>query len=579
MNPNSPIQKLQERVRARLMAEFQPGGFWLGELSSSPLATAVAAFALAQVDREAHRRQIDSGLSWLAGHINEDGGWGDCDGSPSNLSTTLLAWSALSLGAPSGPAAARAEVWLAAKVGSLEPHAIARAVLARYGNDRTFSAPILTMCALAGRLGPQPWESVPQLPFEVAVLPHRFFSWLRLPVVSYGLPALIAIGLVRHHHRPAAGAWIRSRSRRRVLDVLARIQPENGGFLEAAPLTSFVVMSLAASGHGSHSVTSRGVKFLLNGMRRDGGWPIDTNLATWVTTLAVNAGAADWLDGAQRAAVREWLLRQQFKVEHPFTHSQPGGWAWTDLPGGVPDADDTAGALLALRRLGLADERARNAARAGIRWLLDLQNRDGGIPTFCRGWGTLPFDRSCPDLTAHAVRAFGEWREDVDPACRGHIRTAVARALSYLARAQRADGSWVPLWFGNQWAAGQENPVYGTAQVVGALGGIDGAQSMIGRGVQWLESAQNEDGGWGGSRGIASSVEETAVAVGALAGAGHPQAVARGVEWLCEHVDRSPAPIGLYFASLWYFEKLYPLVFTAAALSAHAPKPDLDARA
>ncbi len=29
----------------------------------------------------------------------------------------------------------------------------------------------------------------------------------------------------------------------------------------------------------------------------------------------------------------------------------PGGWSWTDQPGAVPDADDTAGALLALHQL------------------------------------------------------------------------------------------------------------------------------------------------------------------------------------------------------------------------------------
>jgi squalene-hopene/tetraprenyl-beta-curcumene cyclase len=29
---------------------------------------------------------------------------------------------------------------------------------------------------------------------------------------------------------------------------------------------------------------------------------------------------------------------------------------------------------------------------------------------------------------------------------------------------------------------------------------------------------------------------------------------------------RQPAPIGFYFAKLWYYEKLYPLIFTVAAL-------------
>jgi squalene-hopene/tetraprenyl-beta-curcumene cyclase len=29
---------------------------------------------------------------------------------------------------------------------------------------------------------------------------------------------------------------------------------------------------------------------------------------------------------------------------------------------------------------------------------------------------------------------------------------------------------------------------------------------------------------------------------------------------------RDSSPIGLYFAKLWYYEKLYPLVFTVSAL-------------
>ena len=36
---------------------------------------------------------------------------------------------------------------------------------------------------------------------------------------------------------------------------------------------------------------------------------------------------------------------------HPYTNADPGGWAWTNLPGGVPDADDTPGAILALLQL------------------------------------------------------------------------------------------------------------------------------------------------------------------------------------------------------------------------------------
>ncbi len=420
----------RDEAVAALLAARSPAGHWVGELSSSPLSTATAVCALSIWSRNVgpaaaeHSRLIEGGLRWLAEHTNDDGGWGDTDRSVSNISTTTLVWAAF--GAVAGAATQysgvmqHAEQWLTKRAGSLAPEPLADAIAARYGKDRTFSVPILTMCALAGRLGSaeQAWRSVRQLPFELAALPHQFYGALRLPVVSYALPALIAIGQVRHHFRPTRNLvtrWIRNTMRNRTLEILTSIQPVNGGFLEATPLTSFVTMSLAGMGLVDHPVTKRGVEFLTRSARPDGSWPIDTNLATWVTTLSVNAllPGVELADSGRRQ-LAEFLLQQQYCVEHPYTHAAPGGWAWTNLPGGVPDADDTAGAVVALRALNAQpNEQTLRAASAGIVWLLDLQNRDGGIPTFCRGWGALTFDRSSPDLTAHAMRAWLVWRDRV----------------------------------------------------------------------------------------------------------------------------------------------------------------------
>jgi squalene-hopene/tetraprenyl-beta-curcumene cyclase len=107
---------------------------------------------------------------------------------------------------------------------------------------------------------------------------------------------------------------------------------------------------------------------------------------------------------------------------------------------------------------------------------------------------------------------------------------------------------------------------------------------MCERGVRWLLSAQNADGGWGGAGSVASSLEETALAVEALAAAGPlcgdpsaAQAICRGAQWLIvstHHGTYLPAsPIGLYFASLWYFEQLYPLIFALTALSRVSQTP------
>jgi squalene-hopene/tetraprenyl-beta-curcumene cyclase len=561
---------------------------WEGGLSSSALSTATALFALSL--HGSGREQVAAGIAWLLEHQNADGGWGDTTLSFSNISTTALCWAALTVaGEGAAAAVAAAEAWLARAAGSLEPDAIARAIAARYGKDRTFSVPILTMCALAGRLGAdrEAWRRVTQLPFELAAFPQSWFRFFRLPVVSYALPALISMGLARHHRRPSRNPITRLLRRltvSRVLRVLAEIQPTGGGFLEATPLTSFVVMSMIGAGRRDHAVVTGGVGFLIRSARADGSWPIDTNLATWVTTLSVNALAGRGgpaavervLSKVERARLRDWLLVQQYRSVHRYTGAPPGAWAWTDLPGGVPDADDTAGALLALHNLGDIDDRVTEAAASAVGWLLDLQNRDGGIPTFCRGWTNLPFDRSGADLTAHALLAWSAWRDRMPHKLAERMDVARARAVRFLINVQRPDGSWLPLWFGNQSMADDENPTYGTAKVLAALCGETGAETAVKRGVNWLIGAQNTDGGWGGGQGTSSTIEETALAVDALA---HDrtttddpivQAIHRGVAWLIERTQAGTqfqfSPIGFYFAKLWYYERAYPALFTVGAL-------------
>ncbi len=556
---------------AALLAQRSPSGAWEGRLSSSALSTATAVIALSF--DEAGSALASRGREWLIATQNEDGGWGDTTASLSNISTTALCWAAL----PESPAARRAQTWLRNAAGSVDPPILKLAIADRYGKDRTFSVPILTALAISGRLGEgrEAWRMVPQLPFELAACPHRWFQWLRLPVVSYALPALIAIGLARHRRRPSRNPF--SRLSRlavtgRVLRILERIQPTNGGFLEATPLTSFVAMSLIAAGLAKHPVTQKCLSFLRASIREDGSWPIDSNLSTWVTTLSID-GVAGVLSKTERTQLRDWLLAQQFQEEHPYTHAAPGAWSWTNLPGAVPDADDTAGALLALKTLGNVDERVRRAAIRGTRWLLDLQNRDGGIPTFCKGWGHLPFDRSGPDLTAHAIRAWKAWLPNLPEADQVRVSIATRKALQYLQKSQQRDGSWIPLWFGNQHAPGEQNRTFGTARVLLALCDVEGDGAMLRRGIDWLMGAQNADGGWGGAANSVSSIEETALAAGSLARSIDtdplPERLRSAVDWLRVHTADGttfpPTPIGFYFASLWYFEDLYPLAFTVAA--------------
>ncbi|QIF05059.1 squalene--hopene cyclase [Roseimicrobium sp. ORNL1] len=635
-------------TRSHLLSLRNAQGHWEGYLSSSALSTATAIVALRQVDAVKHEFAIARGAAWLVKNQNEDGGWGDTTISKSNLSTTLLCWSALKMFdgqsdiANEGVAIDRSNHWIASRVGSLDPEDLAEAVVARYGKDKTFSVPILMLCAICGTLGEdrEAWSKVLPLPFELAAMPREWFGAIGLPVVSYALPALIAIGHARFVHAPP-GKWnplrvIRGALWKRIYPMLKTLQPSSGGYLEATPLTSFVTMALASSGDKDHPCVPAAVEFLLKSEREDGSWPIDTNLATWGTTLATKALLGGEQENEQeqeqeRAAlrkelrpVREWLLKQQYREVHPFTNAAPGGWAWTDLPGGVPDADDTSGALVALAYLCSTEEERREAlpaAEAGITWLLDLQNRDGGMPTFCRGWGTLPFDRSTPEITAHALLGVSLWMDHLKPDLLNRVHDFRGACISYLgASSAVADhkAGWIPLWFGNEHTADEDNRVLGTAQVVKALvhsklarpehwarhlvpdedacGAM--ATRMVRTGSQYLLQQQQPSGGWGGDMNTPSSIEETALACAALAAAYAiilddakvellmeieraeledyrsrvRHAIERGVAWLLKetrHGREFPsAPIGLYFARLWYHEMIYPVTWSLGALKA-----------
>lgn len=579
------LRRAYLKARTALLDERTPEGFWVGELSSSALATATAITALKLAAPDA--TLIERGLNWLVAHQNADGGWGDTTKSFSNISTTMLCRAALHLCDSESrfvEARSRCETWLADRHGKT-PKDLAESVRQRYGRDRTFAVPILTMCALAGLVA---WKEVPRLPFELACLPQSWYRFARLPVVSYALPALIAIGQCVHHHR---STWnpvtllLRWLGKKRSLRVLQRIQPSSGGYLEATPLTSFVVMSLAAirdprtkrmRGPLDH-VIDRGIEFIRQSARADGSWPIDSNLSIWLTTLSVNAlAAAEDLQVLDRKnELLDWLLDQQTKERHRYTGAAAGGWGWSHLPGSVPDCDDTPGAVLAIRNIDPSPIRS-DAVLAATAWMHGLQNRDHGFPTFCRGWGLLPFDRSGTDLTAHVMRA---WRS-LDLAANASAGRRIQSCFQYLARQQRPDSSWLPLWFGNQHAPDDINPTYGTAKVLAAYrdyGLMECAEAK--KGIAFLLSIQNEDGGWGGAKSTPSSVEETALVVEALvdhckklsASDAQPLgSIERGIDYLVERVENETfteaSPIGFYFAKLWYYEKLYPVIFTVAAL-------------
>jgi len=582
------IHQRYNELAGLLISEMNPEGYWTGRLSGSALGTAVAIVALKTVNFEKGRQRIIMGYDWLIKNINDDGGFGDTPESISNVSTTLLCYSAISYCQENGDGTAtlrRMEEWFKTKGITLEPKNITGSILRFYGKDLTFSVPILSMLHLAGVIPSSSLKEIPGLPFELTLLPQSLYRFFNLRVVSYALPALIGVGIYLHTKKgkgPFCILTIRNIFINPAIRKLDSLVPESGGFLEAIPLTGFVIMCLVASGRTDNITVRKGTDFLCNQQREDGSWPIDTDLSTWVTTLSVKAFGNDpykHLRENQRNRLRGHLLGLQYNKTHPFNGAKPGGWGWTNYSGSVPDADDTPGAILALHELYTGTQKEKDSILKGCMWLIGLQNSDGGFPTFCKGWGSLPFDKSCADLTGHAIlaliRTIDRFGNNLDIKVKSGIELSISKASAYLEKRQRQDGSWIPLWFGNQKTDDQTNPVYGTAKVCTYLSdclkleNIDKSlflrfARMVENAQAYLVSQQNEDGSWGGKKGIEGTIEETSLAICALA-VTYSDACSKGIVWLEKQKNIKSSPIGLYFALLWYDEKLYPVTYMTEA--------------
>jgi len=203
------------------------------------------------------------------------------------------------------------------------------------------------------------------------------------------------------------------------------------------------------------------------------------------------------------ARAADWLLEREVRRKGDWSesnpHLEPGGWFFEYRNGFYPDTDDTAMVLMALAKTGrsaLPDGRA--AAERGLRWLLAMQNRDGGWAAFDRDINRevltkVPFadhnamlDPSCPDITARVLEALGHYGFGVD-------HPQVRRALAFLRRTQDPRGCWPGRW--------GVNYLYGTWQVLAGLDrvGFDRQDEMVRRAVGWLGSVQQAGGGWGES--------------------------------------------------------------------------------
>lgn len=538
------------RALAFLRGDQRADSSWAGVLSSSALATAMSIVALQTSNRDTHAALVGAGRRWLLQTQNADGGWGDATTDASNINATSLALGALAFtGMKDGVDAKTRE---AVQRGEERLAAFGGWQAVGDPNHCTLSGPCRTVAAMAGILD---WGRIKRLRPEVIYLPAPVRR-----TISTTYPAYLSIAMLhaaRAPH-PLNNLPTYREACRRALDWLAQAQGPNGSFEESVFLTSVIVTCMKATGHDTLPWLPKAIQFVVESQRPDGGWPIDRDLETFDTDMTVFALTAANEAIPQAEKVRAWLLNRQMETSCFPTGAKPGGWAWA-MPAGWPDSDDTAYTLLAMRALG--EPPTSSTLRRGARWLEGMQSSNGGWSTFVRN-SNMPFDHHCPYITGHALSALhavGRLAE------RPRI---LERALAYLRREQRYDGSFASIWFREATA--------GTASVLEALADCGLLDSDIAvRARDYLLRSQNDDGGWSGLRLAPSTAEETAWAVMALLRCPHDTSVMnvarRGAEWLARHQRPdgtwNPAPIGLYYSAMWYSDSYYAVTLPAQALA------------
>jgi len=523
-----------------------------------------------------------------AAHIRRrqlaDGGWNIFIGGPSEINASVKAYFALKLAGDSPNAA-----WMRE----------ARANVLRLGGIPQMNTYGKLYLALLGQF---PWQYLPTIPSEIFLFPKWFFfnlyemsSWSRtiiapLAILNHFKPVRHLPASMQLHELYPAGMENTDLSLKkaprfwdwrnfflrcdRFLKIYDRfpLHPLRRHALRAAE--NWMVERMGAGSEGLSAIFPA----MLNAMMalRVLGYPEDHPLVqkadrdfaglfvddpedfriqpclspvwdTAITTISLAesglpkdhpalAKAADWLEAKEVRQAGDWTAH--------VPDVEPSGWAFEHENVYYPDTDDTMMVLMALRHVAPRNPGAQKAQfDRALAWLLAFQCDDGGWAAFDKNvtasWlEQVPFadhnailDPTCSDLTGRVLELLGYIGYDRNS-------LVVRRAVAMIRHTQEADGSWYGRW--------GVNYIYGTWQILRGLAAIgeNMDQEWIRRGRDWLESCQNDDGGWGETcesynfpalkgRGP-STASQTAWAVMGLCACGDAEreSIQRGIEYL-----------------------------------------------
>lgn len=502
--PDVLDQAISEGAEALFLAQRADGVFdYCEDNLTSTLGTVGALSALHHADPRDSADLIEAGAGWLRRTQNADGGWAMVPGLDSEAGPTAVSSAVLHLVDPEGSAEAvrSGQRWMA-DFGGLDaiPH-----------------PEVVSWCRqYYGFVGWLSHEEMRRFPLEVALVPSLYRKLFDLRI-----PMAFALGLAQAKHKPLNRfhrllAKLGEANALKAIRQVHEHEGSTGAWCENAWVTGLVCTGLARA-ELAPDLVDAAVKWFRTTMDPDGWWQTGPLDAAWTMYAARGLAEAGYADDPRLAASTELFVRLQ--QHRPFLAfgCPPGYWGWAGTAG-WPSTLETSEILSVLCRMP-GDAQAKSI-ELGVDWLTRLQDSRGSWGLCVRNT-KVANSGPCPMTTVQAVDAL------LDSGIPADDRRA-RRALSWLAQAQLADGSFESVWYRHHTMA--------TAAVLETFSKAGRAEEEPARRAKaWLEQARNADGSWGDGHGAPATVEETGWAISGLLAAGaSPESVRDGLNWLLD---------------------------------------------